>query len=304
MQRCYIERNRREIAQGKIKLWSRKKIDASIMSIRLGQKRPETNQFNVKSINGEYKLVLQSEKNPSDYRTVVPYEECFDIVLKIHRLFGHRGVCKRTYQYLLKEYVVDKIWFLLMAKACNLCESCHRNEVHEIDSGIEFKHCYRVFTTSMSENPPVALEADDLENLNPYRHLLIVVDKSTSFVFLRPLTVLDENNVAMELFKIFTDFGTPQRLEASDFPFYEIVCRIVSKFMPQYKIQVSKIPSRHTDWTGRVMAFLQDWMDVNESENWVVGCPSVQWNMNNTVRNNSTPFFDVFKKEPIQDLIE
>ncbi|KAL0841123.1 hypothetical protein ABMA28_014880 [Loxostege sticticalis] len=244
MQRCYIERNRREIAQGKIKLWSRKKIDASIMSIRLGQKRPETNQFDVKSINGEYKL------------------------------------------------------------ACNLCESCHRNEVHEFDSGIEFKHCYRVFTTSMSENPPVALEADDLENLNPYRHLLIVVDKSTSFVFLRPLTVLDENNVAMELFKIFTDFGTPQRLEASDFPFYEIVCRIVSKFMPQYKIQVSKIPSRHTDWTGRVMAFLQDWMDVNESENWVVGCPSVQWNMNNTVRNNSTPFFDVFKKEPIQDLIE
>lgn len=305
MQRRYIENNSLAIQQGKIILWTRQKVDTFIATIRFGEKSSNMSQYDVNNINGEYKLVSKCEENPSECRIVVPYEECFDIVLEMHRLFGHRGLCKRTYQYLLKKYIVDKIWLIFMARACNLCESCHRTEVHEIDSGLkEFKQCYRIFTAEMAKSPTVTVNVNTEEVLNPYSTLLIVVDKFTSFVYLKPLSEYDEYNVAMELFKIFSDYGIPKMLETSDLELFESVCKTIGTFIPNCNIPVSSIPSHHTDWSARVMAYLQDWMDINSCQNWVIGCQSVQWNMNNTVRNGRTPFVDVFKFEPIQDLIK
>lgn len=317
LQHKYIQKKSQGIIEGKVNLWTREKVEIYIDIILDYKKKNESYQddeemakYDVVKINGVYKLVLK-RKYRGQRVEVVPFEDCFDKILLIHRRLGHnKSLNKMMYKVLSKKYVIDKIWVFLIHRSCNFCktnmqigfdywegaESCLQI-LANTPLAPRFNRCHQIVITH-----PTNMNGNEFSQ---EKMLMIVVDRLTQFVFLRPLQKFDESHVTVELVKIYTDFGFPRLIETRKMGVFENVVKMLPKFNKEYKIHLINMPfKKNPIWCSRVLAYIKEWMDVNDCDDWVSACPVVQWQMN-TIRgpNNSSPYKDVFNMEPVKDLI-
>ncbi|CAH0403417.1 unnamed protein product [Chilo suppressalis] len=237
--------------------------------------------------HAEYSVViedagLRQRKLFENGLEVVPWEECFDIILTVHRELGHRNEWYETFKEVSKRYVIDEVCIKNLVKACNICSR------YSWGRGVpkrEFNKICEVFTMSISfaQDPP-------------YKNALVVIDKLTRFVHIRPITGVDMKSIAVELIKIFANFGAPRRLETKEVTYYIDICAYINEILGS-ETQVVRTPhaTEMKDWQYRINIIMKEWLEVTGSTRWSIGCHFIQWQMNNTsMSTNKTPFSYVF----------
>lgn len=115
-----------------------------------------------------------------------------------------------------------------------------------------------------------------------FGYVLFVVDKATDFVHLRPLTSCDKTTVAIELLKLFSDFGKPLVIESSTQTFFQEAVLYIEKLCPDYETTVNYTKIDLSELTFRVGRYLDEWQDTTKSNNWAFGIHEVQWRLNNS----------------------
>lgn len=309
MQWSYIKKKSRALAKGTLQLWSREKINAYI-EIILNFKNKEIDfhpmpkevvGFDVVISNtgqGTYKLVSRSKMFPDKYLEVLAWEDCFDVIVKAHRLHGHRGgPPKMLYKYVQKKYIIDKIWIALLLRACNVCKSSANIFPTPPLRMLQYYKCYQVLIKSVR-----------FEHDSPFGSILIVVEKMSNFVQVRPVSNIHApmQEVTLELLKIFADFGIPNLIE-TNISYIENVRTYLKSFFNDNDIRIPSfigLAENNLPWFDLVIVNLQDWMNVSGSKNWALGCQIVQWQINNKSQEKTTPYKQLFHMEPISEILD
>lgn len=128
-----------------------------------------------------------------------------------------------------------------------------------------------------------------------YKWLLIYQDIGTKFLTLRPLTSNKENEVAVELLKIFLTLGVPYLLQCDcGLVFTVNVIKKLIEIWPDCKIfQGSPVQVEVAEPNKQDVEYkLRLWMNDNKSTNWSLGCYFVQYQKNTAVHHltGKTPF--------------
>jgi hypothetical protein len=133
-----------------------------------------------------------------------------------------------------------------------------------------------------------------------FTSIFIAVDKLTHFIHIRPLCSTEVSDVAVELYKMFMDFGLPETIETSEDKYYKLVIKAVNLIEPEAITYVATPSDPVNDCRAAVILNLQKWMKESNCDDWTVACSMVQYAMNNTHNTdiNCTPYKAVFGRKP------
>ncbi|XP_053620313.1 uncharacterized protein LOC128680871 [Plodia interpunctella] len=227
-------------------------------------------------MKSDKKDVLVVKGNSPKPIIVVPNEECFELLAKIHLDNDHADY-ETMLKFVSSNYLISEENLSLFMKLCNVCTK----------SEPFVNHCYYIFVMDLT----------DFED-KPYRYILTLVEISTHFVHLRPLIFDSSSEIAIELLKIFSDFGPPITLKTTTikFDFFISVNAKLIQMCPEFNVLIEK-----TEWTNTENFYksikheLYEWMVMTGCSNWATGCRMVQWRMNNISNSeNRTPFSLIF----------
>ncbi|XP_028158433.1 uncharacterized protein LOC114351418 [Ostrinia furnacalis] len=209
------------------------------------------------------------------------------------------SIMKNVKQRLRRFNIITSKGIVKIHRACNVCNSSAPLEVSELKTDKvknqnKFNKIYQATVINMKET----------DNEPKYSALLVLSDKYTNFVFMRPLPKIHEDFIAIELVKLFADYGHPCIIETTLKAIFSPVIKLLPNFGNAFTINIIQSPFTDNSWHQRALVYLQEWMSINETENWVSGCPIVQWQLNNLRRrDNTTPYKQVFGVDPVRDLI-
>lgn len=230
-------------------------------------------------------LIFKRKSPDSPIVRIIPISEYFDILYDIHSLYKHGGRDKMLYNIRDKYYIQKKAVEIFVA----LCPTCaaKRNlgkklNPHDFNSGSD-------------------LDFIDMRNSpdGVYNWLLLYQIKKTMFLHLRPLKTTQPAEVALELAKIFLEFGPPHAVHSSNGKeFTQEVVKGVKNIWPECKINVRNNGS--SDYNKKeIDDMLKNWMQENGS-NWALGCYFVQYEKNTTLNRvlGKSPYSAIFGAEP------
>ncbi|XP_061705271.1 KRAB-A domain-containing protein 2-like [Cydia pomonella] len=244
-------------------------------------------KYEVIEQNGEDILICKRLLPDDPIVQIVPAEDCFDILVDAHLETNHGGKEKMLRAIKKGKYVVPKTsidFLLVVCKVCNLNGRTKRRADERIPQ--IFNSRGQVSLVDMTEEPD-----------NQFKHILCYIDRFTSFMLLRPLMTDTVQETAMELLKIFFDFGPPDKLETYNRPFFNQVMSIINTAHSKFNINLVlpvKIP---VITPVDVKGMLRKWQTETGSSNWAMGCYMVQWNNNSEMNiNKLAPYFSVFKR--------
>ncbi|XP_061725454.1 SCAN domain-containing protein 3-like [Cydia pomonella] len=244
-------------------------------------------KYEVIEQNGEELLICKRFLPDDPIVQIVPAEDCFDILVKAHLQTKHGGKAKMLNTIKRGKYVVPQTSIDFLLVVCQVCNFRGRSK-RRADERIPhvFHSRGQVSLVDMSDAPD-----------NQFKHILCYVDRFTSFMLLRPLMTDTVQETAMELLKIFFDFGPPEKLETYKRPFFNQVMSIINTAHSEFNISLV-LPVKMPDITPlRVKEMLRKWQTETGSSNWAMGCYMVQWNNNSEMNiNKPSPYFSVFKR--------
>ncbi|GBP28355.1 KRAB-A domain-containing protein 2 [Eumeta japonica] len=227
-----------------------------------------SSRYDVMNIGGSDYLILKRKNHDSPTVRVVPLEEYYDILTDIHKSCGHGGRDKIQYKLKDKLVIVRKAIDLLVS-LCPVCQS-KRNIPKK---GIVTKP---ILSKDFNERGQVDLIDFQSAPDGQFKWLLNYQDHATKFVHLRPLSSKQASEVALELLKIFLEFGAPYILQSDNGR--EFTAKIIAEMVnmwPDCKI-IHGTP-RHPQTQGSVERSHQDvenmlraWMRDNNSTNWLL----------------------------------
>ncbi|XP_063392619.1 KRAB-A domain-containing protein 2-like [Cydia fagiglandana] len=244
-------------------------------------------KYEVIEQNGEEILICKRILPDDPIVQIVPAEDCFDILVDAHLQTKHGGKDKMLSTIKKGKYVVPKTsidFLLVVCKVCNLNGRTKRRADERIPR--IFNSRGQVSLVDMTEEPD-----------NQFKHILCYIDRFTSFMLLRPLMTDTVQETAMELLKIFFDFGPPEKLETYNRPFFNQVMSIINTAHSEFNISLV-LPVKMPDINPLdVKEMLRKWQTETGSSNWAMGCYMVQWNNNSEISmNKPSPYFSVFKR--------
>ncbi|XP_063366994.1 SCAN domain-containing protein 3-like [Cydia amplana] len=244
-------------------------------------------KYEVIEQNGEEILICKRLLPDDPIVQIVPAEDCFDILVDAHLETKHGGKEKMFSTIKKGKYVVPKTsidFLLVVCKVCNLNGRTKRRADERLAR--IFNSRGQVSLVDMTEEPD-----------NLFKHILCYIDRFTSYLLLRPLMTDTVQETAMELLKIFFDFGPPEKLETYNRPFFNQVMSIINTAHSEFNIRLV-LPVKMPIITPLdVKEMLRKWQSETGSSNWAMGCYMLQWSNNSEMSlNKPSPYFSVFKR--------
>lgn len=255
-------------------------------------------KYDLINIGGTEHLVFKRKNVDDPTIYIVPFEKYFDILRDCHRNTGHGGRDKMLYQ-LKSKYNIPRSAveiFVSLCKECNLKKSQNRK-------GMVVRPIL-----SKDFNTRGQVDLIDLQSSadGEYKWLLNYQDHATKYLHLRPLRTKRAAEVAIELVKIFLEFGAPHILQSDNGrEFTASVIQEIMEYWPDCRIVHGR--PRHPQSQGSVERSNQDvenmlraWMADSNSTHWSFGCYFVQWQKNASLHRiiGRTPYRAVFGSDP------
>lgn len=255
-------------------------------------------KYIVKEINGEKKLFFI--KRDGTTAKVVPSEEFFNILWMHHVDANH---CK---SFKLRSLVEASGIFIPFYAAILLLECCPKCSPKQLT--LTLKSCKpstmpvidqtRKKTLSYRRGYLQILDMSSLPDGN-YNFVMTYMDLTTHFLFFRPLSSFHcslEKDIAIELKKIFLEFGGPVILQTNSRKYTK---KIIEK-LHEFKIIIGEagVPSEYNG--DLILTLLKNWMNKNDNAKWSIGIYHVQYIMN-TIYNKkigNCPFKALFGVDP------
>ncbi|CAH2098339.1 unnamed protein product [Euphydryas editha] len=259
-------------------------------------------EIDVAVLNGEKILVFANT-----CIQILPWEDCFDVFVELHRQMYHAGYYKMK-EILDKHYFVTKTYIYIFLQSCNACGSYRtmkanylfENDKERLDMENDVPAAlYKQLapgTTLRNEklkfNDTIKIDFISMVSTpdREFKHILIYHDTATQYTLLRPLIEMDKVEIAMEIFRIITDYGPPIRIEASEVRLLEVVIKLV-KIAP-IDFNCSVTPVYDVRQRELIEDYIKKWMIHSKSSNWATGCYIVQCYMN--LRGNINPASELF----------
>ncbi|KAF2351905.1 Ribonuclease H-like domain [Trinorchestia longiramus] len=251
------------------------------------------------------------------YLRVVPREEIFDTLLKIHLKHNHSTLRETAH---LVRSVISNIPRYLVHKFILLCPVCSNNGATSNSAGLPYTPSRRCMIKARRRRKLMDQFQVDVLDLkdNPdgsYHYILHCMDHITGFHWLFPLAAIDPAEVAQNLvWGIFSLFGFPSEL-VSDYgkEFASAVIEEVTRLWPDelhiknylegssYKGDVSRRNTRNVTRFIEHMAGQKAALGDSRLK-WSEWLPEIQFLLNSTildVRTGKTPYEKVFRMHPI-----
>lgn len=168
---------------------------------------------------------------------ILCWEDIFDLFMPLH-VMNHGGrnsivnqIRRNGLNYdVIYKYPIQSLSYF--RQSCNVC-------VQKQDKFILPKACQtcEVHIIAMVQTRPG----------ETFRYLLIYVEQWTQYVVLRPLTARNDLEIAMELLKIFTQFGPPIKLTIHGYnpTLTEKVAKTLNILCPYFKMKTEHQPVRY-----------------------------------------------------------
>lgn len=273
-----------------VKVW----LDVQEAKTKPKQRKPGKVSLRVRTcVMSKYQVVTDKRKpvlylkdsTTKSLKEVICQEDSFEILLESHLNTKHGGY-KDMLSDIQSKYFMNPqniSWFL------PLCEECNGKNIPQRIGEPVF---YDSFIIDLTEFP------DDV-----YNYVLVMVDKSISFFLLRPLATTENTELAIEFVKIFSDLGPPSTIKTCETDFFLSAIDIASKTCSDFNVKIeTEIKSSFAKYEEVVMYELRNWIQATCSTNWAIGCRMVQWQLNNTLFYEVTPFQALFGELPHHSL--
>lgn len=249
--------------------------------------------YDVIILNKKHTLVKTSKKvkKTIPHKVIIPLESSFEVVLNAHLCTNH-GCSKHMFDWIEKyNFAIASMCTPILREVCkSMNPDCATGKVEGLN--------VLPIRDEPPANPKNGIATVTILNMtmhpdNSFKYLLIYTDLETNFVQLRPLANDLEEEIAMELVKLFCDFSPPTSImvdtQMKD-TFKAILDRLDTIFPDKISLQTSDT----MEVDPQIQEKIKYWMTAKESTSWSFGCNYVQWDMNNPNTKNRTAFEKFF----------
>ena len=228
---------------------------------------------------------------------VIPAEtERRDLMKDAHELghFGGEAMMKRI-------FYDDKWWPSMLADCKQFVSECRPCQFYSVT-----RRGYHPLRSQQASLPFDQLGIDLIimpEDQHGHTAVLVVIDKLTKFVILRPLKNKSMATVAPEMWKIFADFGIPKIVQSDNGKEFvnELFLKLVEKYGIEHRL-VSEYNPKANGLAERVnntvIISLKKHLMGNTSD-WALHLPYIQLCYNSQISSvtGSTPYSLMFARE-------
>ena len=263
-------------------MWNRKQLKMVLKILEEAEdpsfKRSNSHYHYFKSyerklIDGSLRVIVRRSDAADPVVQMIPIEDFYEKLLEAHLRTGHGGRDR------MRRFCSDK--WKISRDSCTLfascCRTCNRKK-STVRSGVVAKHIISDYYNKRGQ-----VDLIDFQNCpdGEYKWLMNYRDHRTEYVHLRPLKSKEADAVAMELQRIFYEWGAPQILQSDDG--CEFIALVIKELLRLYKhTTIINGRPRHPQSQGRVdqansdvKNMIQCWMIDNDSTAWSEGCYAV-----------------------------
>ncbi|KAL0812002.1 hypothetical protein ABMA28_009399 [Loxostege sticticalis] len=259
-------------------------------------------RYDVVKIDDEEFLIMKKDKPGDPTIRVVPYEEYYDVLIKVHKDCEHGG-CNKMYNLIKESHFVARRAIEIFVSLCPVCIS--KSNIPRKGIG----GCYSLSNFNKSKGQIDLIDMQSVPD-GQFKWILNYQDLNTRFVHLRPLCSKEASEVGFELLKIFLEFGVPSALQSSHgIEFTAKVIEEIAQLWPECKIIDCVSHQPQIQDSGEcsdqdIENMVWSWMRNNTSPEWVTGCFFVQFIKNTMFHKDvgRSPFQAVFRSELIEQI--
>lgn len=231
-------------------------------------------------IGNKHNIIKKKLEGEDNVIYVTPYEDLFEKLYSTHIAVGHGTRDKMIFSLKAKCQIPRPV-IQIFLECCQVCQKKKAN-----------RHANLVIKPIISKEFCSRAQVDLIDYQScqdgQYKWLLNYQDHLTKFICLRPLKSKQAVEVAVELLKIFLEFGAPAILQSDNGrEFVNSVITELVKLWPDLKVLHGR--PRHPQSQGSIERSNQDvenmlraWMMDKNSTNWSVGCYFVQYQKNSS----------------------
>lgn len=231
--------------------------------------------YDVVTINGVEKLVCLKNNKVLE---VLDSEESFNVFVDFHLRDKHcrgKGFC-RMYNVLNNFFDFSNVFLESFLTSCNVCFKVsninkENKTTDEHVKGDTFNGLVHIIVLDISSC---------IATIHEYKYLLVYRETVSGYVLLRPLTELDEGEVASELYKIFVDFGPPETIQTTHIDFLKEVLILLKRSPIKYKTIVSDEILDGGDLKCKIVDYINKWTECSSCSDWPLTCYAIQFSMN------------------------
>ncbi|KAL0861622.1 hypothetical protein ABMA27_009121 [Loxostege sticticalis] len=297
-----------------IKPWTKQKVLEVIQQVKTAKVTMQSSvqrtlpktywhlRYDVVKIDDEEFLIMKKDKPGDPTIRVVPYEEYYDVLIKVHKDCEHGG-CNKMYNLIKESHFVARRAIEIFVSLCPVCIS--KSNIPRKGIG----GCYSLSNFNKSRGQIDLIDMQSVPD-GQFKWILNYQDLSTRFVHLRPLCSKEASEVGFELLKIFLEFGVPSALQSSHgIEFTAKVIEEIAQLWPECKIIDCVSHQPQIQDSGEcsdqdIENMVWSWMRNNTSPEWVTGCFFVQFIKNTMFHKDlgRSPFQAVFRSELIEQI--
>ena len=148
------------------------------------------------------KTRIIKKRNQDSYVTLVPVEDTFAILDRVHKSIGHKGRDLMLKTSEMKEY--SNVTVEMIKAYLDCCKYCAEEKKRRMTTGCVVKPIL-----SSKFNERAQMDLIDFQSLpdGEFKWIMVYQDHLTKFVVLRPLKAKEAVGVANELISIFCLLG-------------------------------------------------------------------------------------------------
>lgn len=222
-------------------------------------------------------LIRSRAKTQGKIVEVLGYEAAFDIICDTHRENNHCNM-ERLEKLLDDQYEIPSKCYEVFLECCNVCRT----------------------KQSFNKNVQVSIMHFPVFEEN-FCYIMFYKDWWTGYSLLRPLSSDAQEEISIELLKIYTDFGIPNvmHVPASQKNLFMASLEQIQKFL-SCTVAIDEIIDLDSEEdSNKILSMMTSWMDTSSSGDWAYGCYEVQMKLNKTSSFNApkgSPYVKVFGK--------
>ncbi|XP_035454958.2 uncharacterized protein LOC118279378 [Spodoptera frugiperda] len=236
-------------------------------------KNPFDDKYKVVTHSGLFNVQVKHE---GKYKLMIPYERLFNTVWPIHIKHNH-DIPDTVIDAIQRKYFVPESAILELNKYCTICKPKQ--------TPAKPYYCCNLDLIIMDTND------------HGFETIMVCQDVHSNFIHLRPLTAHNtDNQICLELFKIFMDFGPPKKLIISN-PIFEFAINKFHKLTAITPFHINIVRKNYREkQMSHIKSSLYKWSADSKSNNWAIGCYAVQHQLNSKNQGNpqSAAFENVF----------
>lgn len=267
-------------------VWTRSKVSYIIDCLNRNNtevpKYFNLNRFCVTKVNDD--VILNRITQDYGFQNVlrlIPCEDAFETIWEAHIADNVHRTLLETMRIIRIDNFIELSNIETVLSLCDVCKD-------KMGKQIINKQC-AVNIVSMTDKP-----------VEDFKFILVYEDLGTGLVQLRPLANNSDVEIAMELYKIFADFGQPDELLVDDPSFFSVTrTKLLHKCSKFLLLGHFKIKHRHSSkkWLKHIRTLMDRLMEYLNVTHWVTLCYVLQWRINNTNLSRVSPHNLAFKNK-------